>query len=771
MIISDFWRLTDVNLMLHCNIESSSNCVESIIRRAYTKSKSVFTLLSVLLLICCCFGSLELNAQENQEIVWAGDGQVALGKYYDMCGHVGTKDQILAQNCCLCSKSYTVVDNNGLAQSGGDRGGWLTFKAPSSCKIRVSLNSCSFASRGGQEDKIYISQSSSGSTGTSTSGSWRTWTNNTNTQNPFTTNAGYYLTIYFSDEAGTSAGGSTFSINVECVNCPPPRSASISGCPDTDVVSGSTVNLTGSVTAGSGDATWSSSDNDIATVNESGEVTALAPGVATITYNVAADGTYCDVSESCDITVVCDDSKTFGFTSSGGNVRIGGSANISGLLSNNTGQTVSWSSSDESVATVSSSGVVAGISEGSATITAEVDEYTDEGVTYCAKSATYIVTANDGCAIIGDGSYWTTSGVHGGIYTSTNAYAYTQQLYTASELNAQGASAGKISNIALHYKDNTSKTYTFEIYLGESNATAVPNLWITNANLTLVYSGTKTFTSANGGWNDIDISGANWQWDGTSNVVVAIRRTQKNASNDQANFYHNRLSSPYRAAYYNSNNAISLNANKIPGASGSQTNQRPDIRFCTTDVSPMPIRLTSFKANCDGTRANIEWETATEHNNDYFLLERSDNATYFNEIARVSGAGNSIEARKYSYTDYNAEDGDVYYRLWQVDYDGTRTASEIIHASCKEDIGGHPDFFVYPNPFSDELSLVLQNFGKHSVSVEVYDMLGRLILFESYETVNGRNEIVLQLGDLQPSAYCIRIRTDGYVLNKQVMKR
>ena len=736
----------------------------------YKQTKIFNSLLTVLLLICCCFESLELKAQENQEIVWAGNGQVALGKYYDMCGHVGTKDQILAQNCCLCSKSFTVIDNNSLAQSGGDRGGWLTFKAPSSCRIRVSLNSCSFASKNGREDKIYISQSPSGSTEASTSASSRTWTNNANTQNPFTTNAGYYLTIYFLDDAGTSAGGSTFSINVECVNCPPPRSASISGCPDTDVVSGSTVNLTGSVTAGSGDVTWSSSDNVIATVNESGEVTALAPGVATITYTVAADGTYCDVSESCEITVVCDDSKTFGFASSGGNVRIGGSANISGLLSNNTGQTVSWSSSDESVATVSTSGVVAGISEGTATITAEVDEYTDDGVTYCAKSATYTVTANDGCATIGNGTQYTTQGIYGGIYTRTNAFSYTQQLYTASELNAQGASAGKISNIALHYKDNTSKTYTFEIYLGESNATSVPTSWITNANLTLVYSGTKTFTTANGGWNDIDISSANWQWDGTSNVVVAIRRTQKNASNDQANFCHNRLSSPYRAAYYNSNSAISINANKIPGAYGSQTNQRPEIRFCTTDVSPLPIRLTSFKANCDGTKANIEWETATEHNNDYFLLERSDNATYFNEIARVSGAGNSIEARKYSYTDYNAENGDVYYRLWQVDYDGTRTASEIIHARCTDDIGEQPDIFVYPNPFSDELSLVLQNFGKQLVSVEVYDMLGRLILYESHETSNGKNEIILRLGDLQPSAYCIRVSSDNIALNKQVLK-
>ncbi|MBR4582613.1 MAG: hypothetical protein IKO34_02245, partial [Bacteroidales bacterium] len=98
----------------------------------------------------------------------------------------------------------------------------------------------------------------------------------------------------------------------------------------------------------------------------------------------------------------------------------------------------------------------------------------------------------------------------------------------------------------------------------------------------------------------------------------------------------------------------------------------------------LPIELTSFTATCDGRSALVEWTTATEKNNDYFSLERSDDAINFTEVARVAGAGNSIEPIDYAYNDYSIHGGDNYYRLVQVDYDGTRTVSEVIVANCIE---------------------------------------------------------------------------------------
>ena len=183
----------------------------------------------------------------------------------------------------------------------------------------------------------------------------------------------------------------------------------------------------------------------------------------------------------------------------------------------------------------------------------------------------------------------------------------------------------------------------------------------------------------------------------------------------------------------------------------------------------LPIELMSFTAACNGRYVNLEWTTATERNNDYFIIERSDDAINFTEIARVAGAGNSIEQLDYNYTDYSAAGGDNYYRLVQVDYDGTRTASEIVVANCSE-AEGEPDVQVFPNPFHNDLTIHMENFGGTTVSIEVYDMLGRIVMQKTIGVDGSREETMLQLDNLSNGTYNVRISTKELVINKQVVK-
>jgi hypothetical protein len=183
----------------------------------------------------------------------------------------------------------------------------------------------------------------------------------------------------------------------------------------------------------------------------------------------------------------------------------------------------------------------------------------------------------------------------------------------------------------------------------------------------------------------------------------------------------------------------------------------------------LPIELMSFTAACNGRFVNLEWSTATERNNDYFIVERSDDAINFTEIARVAGAGNSIEQLDYNYTDYSAAGGDNYYRLVQVDYDGTRTASEIVVANCSE-AEGEPDVQVFPNPFHNDLTIHMENFGGTTVSIEVYDMLGRIVMQKTIGVDGSSEETMLQLDNLSNGTYNVRISTKELVINKQVVK-
>ena len=185
----------------------------------------------------------------------------------------------------------------------------------------------------------------------------------------------------------------------------------------------------------------------------------------------------------------------------------------------------------------------------------------------------------------------------------------------------------------------------------------------------------------------------------------------------------------------------------------------------------LPIELTSFIVTCDGRSTLVEWTTATERNNDYFSLERSDDAVNFTEIARVAGAGNSIEPIDYSYTDYGIHGGDNYYRLVQVDYDGTRTASEVIVANCIEPEVGEPDVQAYPNPFCSDLTVVLDNFGNRAATIEVYDMLGKLIYTDKVAAPQNSYETILNLSNLPPAAYTVRVSTNDFVINRNVVKQ
>ena len=190
----------------------------------------------------------------------------------------------------------------------------------------------------------------------------------------------------------------------------------------------------------------------------------------------------------------------------------------------------------------------------------------------------------------------------------------------------------------------------------------------------------------------------------------------------------------------------------------------------TDDATLLPIELTSFTATCDGRSSLVEWTTATEKNNDYFSLERSDDAINFIEIARVAGAGNSIEPIDYSYNDFGIHGGDNYYRLVQVDYDGTRTASEIIVANCIESEVDEPEVQAYPNPFSGELTLVLDNFNNRAATIEVYDMLGKLVFMQKADAPQNSYETILNLSNLPSGAYTVRVSTTDFVINKNVVK-
>ena len=142
--------------------------------------------------------------------------------------------------------------------------------------------------------------------------------------------------------------------------------------------------------------------------------------------------------------------------------------------------------------------------------------------------------------------------------------------------------------------------------------------------------------------------------------------------------------------------------------------------------APLPIELIQFTAKLINQSAVIlNWITATEINNDYFIIEKTKNGMDFSEVARLKGAGNSSKIMYYSAIDEKPFQGKSFYRLKQVNIDGTNSFSQMEEINLS---GENETFYtVFPNPSKGENVKV--SFGGYNSNEEVLvvlkDNLGR----------------------------------------------
>jgi len=144
------------------------------------------------------------------------------------------------------------------------------------------------------------------------------------------------------------------------------------------------------------------------------------------------------------------------------------------------------------------------------------------------------------------------------------------------------------------------------------------------------------------------------------------------------------------------------------------------------DYSTIPVELTSFTANIVGSNVELSWTTATELNNSGFEIERSEDNVNFAKISFVPGFGTTTETKSYSYTDQSVNSGTYYYRLKQIDFDGSFNYSSIVEVGLTL-----PSVFAleqnYPNPFNPSTSIQFSLPVDAQVTIGVYNLVGEKV--------------------------------------------
>jgi hypothetical protein len=166
--------------------------------------------------------------------------------------------------------------------------------------------------------------------------------------------------------------------------------------------------------------------------------------------------------------------------------------------------------------------------------------------------------------------------------------------------------------------------------------------------------------------------------------------------------------------------------------------------------------LISFDAELNGTYVDLTWQTATEINNDYFVVERASEDLDWKPILSVTGAGNSNSLLTYSDKDRGPLDGLSYYRLKQIDFDGQFAYSEIVTV-FNNLIQSTDDVFMFPNPSSNGSVFIRIPEGLNKIQTELrlFDISGKLLQKELYNTNTDIHE--LSYGNLIPGIYFIQI--------------
>ncbi|MCB0409453.1 MAG: fibronectin type III domain-containing protein [Flavobacteriales bacterium] len=150
------------------------------------------------------------------------------------------------------------------------------------------------------------------------------------------------------------------------------------------------------------------------------------------------------------------------------------------------------------------------------------------------------------------------------------------------------------------------------------------------------------------------------------------------------------------------------------------------------DCQILPVGLSNFDAICDNKKVICEWTTFSETNNDYFTIEKSTDGIHFQELVKITGAGNSSVVNQYNFIDDEKSDSPSYYRLKQTDYDGKFEYFPMKVADCQNDNA----FEIFPNPFTNYINILNDVDELFHDNFIVQDYLGRNIHLEvqSYDS-------------------------------------
>ncbi|MEQ9425076.1 MAG: LamG-like jellyroll fold domain-containing protein [Cyclobacteriaceae bacterium] len=259
-------------------------------------------------------------------------------------------------------------------------------------------------------------------------------------------------------------------------------------------------------------------------------------------------------------------------------------------------------------------------------------------------------------------------------------------------------------------------------------------------------------------------------WEITSNDAVNITLTlQFNASDQLASF-------DPTIAFMSKNDGGALGwqpqtpATDI-SASDPRTISKSGIStFSTFGVgsgsSPLPVELTAFSATPDQGIVHLDWQTATEINNEFFEVQHSINGEDFEIIGKVAGNGTTNIEQNYAFIDSRPVEGINYYRLRQVDFDGAFEYSPLRMA--RVELAAEQLMTAYPNPLKDVVTIEFARPVPAYSEIQISGIAGHIISRVQVET--ELHTLNLNLSALPTGIYLLQVKSGSEIFVERLVK-
>jgi hypothetical protein len=319
---------------------------------------------------------------------------------------------------------------------------------------------------------------------------------------------------------------------------------------------------------------------------------------------------------------------------------------------------------------------------------------------------------------------------------------------TCANCHGGGSTTGSsvlLSNVPTSYLAGQSYPLTLTLQHGDPIASSVGGFQIVATNGTTNTMVGSFSIPANSGMR-------------VNNVSRLTQSTPKNLSTGTTSWTFNWVAptsgAPANVVFYYVGNAAD-------GTGGTDA----DAILTGNTSTVLPIALLNFSAKAGNNKTiNLVWKTASERNNRHFNLERSIDNQKFEVIGQLKGNGTSAAAHTYQFADdaTNVSDDVVYYRLQQVDFDGTTTYSKVISIA----IESKATLKIYPS-FAKRGDVLQLETVKNAI-IEILNINGQVVQMvqKSSNTFNakaGYDILNIQTADLVSGRYFVRFVGGGLI--------